>query len=220
MARDLFISRGLSAATIDMLARATRSLCDISDDKQFDIIHFLEVDVLRIMPDFYLFIEADDLMGGSKAFVTEDSKGIVVSESVYNDACGGLFYARKILAHEFGHILLHHNRNLETKHFSYNGYKNQLSCIDTFNSSEWQADTFALLLLIPASEFEKTRSIDCLIRQYKMSAKQATFVSSRLESIRTRPNTYNRRIADIIIGEMIKFRKNRTNVADLQYSLF
>ncbi|TAY98407.1 ImmA/IrrE family metallo-endopeptidase [Rhizobium leguminosarum] len=217
MARDLYISKGLSAATIEGIAKATRSLCDISEDEDFDILHFLEVDILRIFPDFYLFVEEDFHMDGSQAFVTEDSTGIVVAESVYNDARAGLFYARKILAHEFGHVLLHHNRGYETKHSTRLGYVKQLAKMDTFNSAEWQADTYAILLLLPT----KHRWSEAELRQkYKISVNQAKFVASRIESIRRRSDTYSRE--DVIsVLETIKYSCNvRAEKPEYQYSFF
>ncbi|KAA3529099.1 ImmA/IrrE family metallo-endopeptidase [Agrobacterium tumefaciens] len=186
MARDLFIGTGLSATNVNALAKATRNICDLSDDESFDIIKFLEIDVLRLIPDFYLFIEDDEAMMGSKAFVTEDSKGIVVAESVYNDAVGGFFYARKILAHEFGHVLLHHDKGFETKHFTLSGYKEQIRGVEAFHSAEWQADTFAILLLIPSSQVNAKTTEAEFGKKYKMSPKQSAFILNRLKSFRKR----------------------------------
>ncbi|MBY3154337.1 ImmA/IrrE family metallo-endopeptidase [Rhizobium laguerreae] len=217
MPRDLFISKGLSAATIEGIAKATRSLCDISEDEDFDILHFLEVDILRVFPEFYLFVEEDFRMDGSQAFVTEDSTGIVVAESVYNDARAGFFYARKILAHEFGHVLLHHNRGFETKHSTRSPYTKQLRKMDTFNSAEWQADTYAILLLIPTKN--SYSAID-LRQKYKISAKQADFIASRLASIRRRSDVYCREDVQSVI-DAIKWNINIVDTnSDEQYSLF
>lgn len=216
MPRDLFISRGLSAATIEGVARATRTLCDIGENQDFDILRFLEVDILRILPDFYLFVEDDFRMDGSQAFVTEDSSGIVVAESVYNDAHAGMFYARKILAHEFGHVLLHHQRGYETKHSTRSGYTKQLSNMDTFNSAEWQADTYAILLLVPTT---KAISPEELCRRYKMSAKQARFISSRIATIRRSSDAYNRKDAQEILGSLRKAHRTPAE-SGTQYSLF
>ncbi|ANM16726.1 hypothetical protein AMK06_CH01817 [Rhizobium sp. N541] len=217
MPRDLFISKGLSAATIEGIAKATRSLCDISEDVDFDILHFLEVDILRVFPEFYLFVEEDSRMDGSQAFVTEDSTGIVVAESVYNDARAGFFYARKILAHEFGHVLLHHNRGYETKHSTRSPYTKQLRKMDTFNSAEWQADTYAILLLIPT---KKCCSASELRQKYRISARQADFIASRLESIRKRSDVYSREDVQGVINA-IKWSKNIISTNNEgQYSLF
>lgn len=219
MARDLFINRSLSAATITALADATRSICDIGDREDFDIIRFLEIDVNRIIPDFYLFIEKDVDMNGSKAFVTEDSRGIVVAESVYNDACGGLYYARKILAHEFGHVLLHHNRDFETKHFTHSGYKKQIRDMEHFHSAEWQADTFAIVLLIHPNQISSSTRVSEFSAQYKMSLKQAEFILKRLNSIRMRSVDYDRRKANQVIKDLISKRPMRQAAQD-QLSLF
>jgi hypothetical protein len=202
MARDLFISTGLSATTVNALAKATRSICDLSDNQHLDIIKFLEIDVLRIIPDFYLFIEDDGAMSGSKAFVTEDSKGIVVAESVYNDAVGGLFYARKILAHEFGHVLLHHNKGFETKHFTFDGYKKQIRDTEHFHSAEWQADTFAILLLIPLSQIDGSTPETEISKKHKMSPRQAAFVLNRLKSIRKRRNVFDVSVVNKLINSI------------------
>ncbi len=209
MARDLFVSKGLSAATINALAKATRSLCDISDDQHFDVIKFLEIDIIRLIPDFYLFIENDNEMMGSKAFVTKDSKGIVVAESVYNDAVGGLFYARKILAHEFGHVLLHHNKDFETKHFTLNGYQKQIRDMEHFHSAEWQADTFAIFLLVPPSQISAATTEYDFGRQHSMSPKQSSFILTRLKNLRKRTNTPDTRC----VSEFLKLRVNKEKCA-------
>ncbi|WP_168800915.1 ImmA/IrrE family metallo-endopeptidase [Peteryoungia ipomoeae] len=219
MPRDIYIGRGLSASTLTALASATRSLCDIGDREDFDIIRFLEVEINKIIPDFYLFIEADAAMNGSKAFVTEDSNGIVVAETVYNDACGGLYYARKILAHEFGHVLLHHKRGNETKHFSLNGYKKQIKGMEVYHSAEWQADTFAIVLLIsPNQVSSRTRPSDLCIR-YKMSPKQAEFILKRLNNIRLGGPDYDRSAAKAVLSELIAKRSSQPATGN-QLSLF
>lgn len=219
MAQDLFISQALSTSTIRSLAKATRSYCDISDDENFDIIKFLEVDVLRLIPDFYLFIEDDSHMGGSKAFVTEDSKGIVVAESVYNDAAGGLFYARKILAHEFGHVLLHHNKDFETKHFTFNGYKKQFQKMELFHSSEWQADTFAIVLLISPSLIDANTTADDFGRQNQMSRKQSEFVLNRLKNFRKRENRPDIGLVNKIIESRLHKKAHKVQ-DEPQFSFF
>ncbi|MCZ7449470.1 ImmA/IrrE family metallo-endopeptidase [Agrobacterium rhizogenes] len=220
MARDIFISTGLSATTVNALAKATRSICDISDDQHLDIIKFLEIDVLRIIPDFYLFIENDDAMSGSKAFVTEDSKCIVVAESVYNDAVGGLFYARKILAHEFGHVLLHHNKGFETKHFTFDGYKKQIRDTENFHSAEWQADTFAILLLIPLSQIDGSTPETEISKKYNMSPRQAAFVLNRLKSIRRRGNIFDVRAVNKLIKSIYKKSPLLAPEGEAQLSFF
>lgn len=219
MARDLYISRGLSAVTITAIAKATRSLCDIGDRENFDIIRFLECEIYRIIPDFYLFIERDCEMNGSKAFTTEDSLGIVVAESVYNDACNGLFYAKKILAHEFGHILLHHNKGFETKHFTLNGYKKQIKGTETYHSAEWQADTFAIVLLIHPSQVCPSTDRRAFEEKYRISRRQSEFVLSRLNSLRMRGQDYDRvAVRDVIKSLMSKRPQSILPIG--QYELF
>ncbi|MGX5666187.1 ImmA/IrrE family metallo-endopeptidase [Rhizobium daejeonense] len=219
MARDLYISRALSAATIANLAKATRTLCDLSDNDDFDIVRFLESGIYKIVPDFYLFIESDEKMNGSKAFVTSDSLGIVVAESVYNDACSGLFYAKKILAHEFGHVLLHHNRNFETKHFTHNGYTKQISNTEEFHSAEWQADTFAITLIIQPNQVKSDTTIEKFSKKYNMSKKQADFVINRLNSIRRRGGSSDRTAVKTVIDEFLVKRKAQ-QTKPRQLSLF
>ena len=103
MSTDLYWKNRIGSCGIAGLAKATRSLVDLSGDEEFDIVKFLEVEILKIVPDFYLFIEDDSEMGGAKAFTTPDSKGIVVAESVYNDACHGYFYGLSLLL-RFNHM--------------------------------------------------------------------------------------------------------------------
>ncbi|WP_296070075.1 ImmA/IrrE family metallo-endopeptidase [uncultured Agrobacterium sp.] len=219
MARDLFIKTSLSATTVNTLAKATRNICDLSDDQNFDIVRFLEIDVLRLIPDFYLFIEDDEAMMGSKAFVTENSKGIVVAESVYNDAVGGLFYARKILAHEFGHVLLHHNKGFETKHYTLSTYQKQIQKMEAFHSAEWQADTFAILLLIPPSQITAETTEADFSKKHKMSIRQSSFILSRLKSFRKREKVPDVCSATKIIDSLLQ-KNSHQSKNQVQISFF
>lgn len=217
MARDLYISQGLSASTINSLAQATRNYCDISDNENFDIIRFLEVDILRLIPEFYLFIEDDNAMNGSKAFVTEDSNGIVVAESVYNDAVGGLFYARKILAHEFGHVLLHYNKGFETKHSTFEGYEKQIKNTEVFHSAEWQAETFAIMLLISPILIDATTKEDDFRKRFGTSPKLSSYVLNRLKSFRKREKTPDMKAVHRILSGRVS---QRPITEGAQFSLF
>lgn len=220
MARDLYCSRAISAASLSRLSQATRSLCDLSDHDDFDIIQFLEFGIYRIIPDFYLFIERDENMNGSKAFVTEDSLGIVVSESVYNDACGNLFYAKKILAHEFGHVLLHNNRHFETKHFTFETYEKQLKKTEAFHSMEWQADIFGICLIVPPSNLGYIKDLRSFSKKYKMSERQAQYIIKKLNSIRLAKSSANNKIVQDIIRELMAKKPNINREMQQQLNLF
>lgn len=183
MKRDIYTGKSVGADTVAGLVRATRTLADISDNPEFDVVRFLECDVQKIMPGFCLFIESDDNMDGAKAFVTEESDAIVVSESVYNDACAGYFYARKILAHEFGHVLIHHT-SITRKHFSYEAYEKDRKYMRSNSGSEWQAETFALILLVPFEEVYRGALRKSFVSANRVSSRMAEYVQSRVASIK------------------------------------
>lgn len=192
MTVDFRVRNGAKKAEIANLARATKSLVDLSDHENFDIIKFLETDIYRIIPEFYLFIEEDEFMDGSKAFTTEDSKSIVVSQSVYNDACAGYFYARKILAHEFGHVLLHHDIVGTRKNFSYTNYEKQSKYMAVFEGAEWQAEMFAILLLVPEAAVQHGKLSKKFSQENKISMRMTSYIEAKVSSYKKSAKSFDR----------------------------
>ena len=215
------------------LAKATKQFAGTAGSQDFDIVRFLEVDAPRIFPGFYLFIERDEEMGGSKSFVTEDSRAIVVAESVYNDACAGLFYAKKVLSHELGHLLLHHTETSHTKHFKYAPYQKQKRYMTATHSAEWQAETFAVLLLVPLEEVSRGRLEPAFQERHRISNRMSEYVAKRVASVKRNDACEDKWGAQIIVRSMATHvericradiqgvdQASASNVGEIQRSLF
>lgn len=80
-----------------------------------------------------------------RAFVTFDPVTLHIDQQVWNDADLGKPYARHIIAHEVGHIVLHDEFAVA---FS-DEKAAQLVYIQNEESAEWQANKFADLFLAP-----------------------------------------------------------------------
>lgn len=203
MATDLYWKNRIGRGGIAGLAKATRSLVDLSENEEFDVIRFLEVDIIKIVPEFYLYIEDDAEMGGVKAFTTPDSKGIVVAESVYNDACHGYFYARKILAHEFGHVLLHHEIENTAKHFEFACYDKQNKHMNPNDSAESQAEIFGILLLIPEQFVCNGKIDERFKKKNRISERMADYVARKISSLKKSGKYFDQAETQKVIDSLV-----------------
>jgi len=80
-------------------------------------------------------------MGACHGLSYPDARRILIREDVYQGARNGLGRDRFTVAHELGHLVLHHNLGLARAMPSANQ-------IQPFRSSEWQANCFAGELLV------------------------------------------------------------------------
>ena len=178
---------------LDIARRALkfRDYLGISEKLFVDIIDILEFRVKEFIPDFKLIVRRD-LELDKTAEVREDPPRIFVRETIYDAACEGDSEARRILAHELGHLLLHYEIE-GPKHRSLEGYKPQFEGITSLDSTEDQADVYARNLLVPPSlAFEYRHDIDQLSRIAgvpKNTAKAAATISRRQEMLKVRHRT-------------------------------
>ncbi|MGL4261988.1 MAG: ImmA/IrrE family metallo-endopeptidase [Afipia sp.] len=89
------------------------------------------------------FCSYEDLPEG--ACVTFNPLTLHIVEQIWRDASLGKFYARRIVAHEIGHIVLHDDTAVA---FS-NEKSAQLNFVEDQESCEWQANVFADYFLVP-----------------------------------------------------------------------
>lgn len=92
-------------------------------------------------PLFDLEIVPDDKLPGEYARYTPGNNTMAIRESVYIRAAKENPRDRFTLAHEFGHYLMH-------RHQAYS-FARQQSDIPAYQDPEWQANTFASMLLMP-----------------------------------------------------------------------
>ncbi|TQF28596.1 ImmA/IrrE family metallo-endopeptidase [Bradyrhizobium sp. UNPA324] len=145
MARDYRV-RIRSREDIAEIAMAWWSLAR-SGQHSFNICKF----VLNVLPDYIkgkgkLVVEFyDQSLGDSQAYVTFGPLTLHVDRKIWNAADRGEPYARYIVAHEVGHLVLHDQHAVA---FSEEEAA-LLNYVQNEESAEWQAHVFAALFLVP-----------------------------------------------------------------------
>lgn len=122
---------------------------------------------------FEILDDNDPSMVDKWAYTTPDNKCIYIKNSVYNNACQHHPQSRFTIAHELGHLLLGHKLDIV---FARQNGNTKIPC---FRDSEWQADTFAAELLMPA-ELAKGLCAEEIERQFGVSASAAVARGDRL----------------------------------------
>lgn len=196
-----------------------------AENNEIDIIRYLEVDLPRIFPGLYVYIEDDVTMGARRAFISENPLGIVVSESIYDAAANKSSFAVEILMHEVGHLFLHHKYAALGLNSAAGTYINQIEKTPAFNSAEWQATVFALCFLYPYSICHKYKTALEIKKTYGLSEKQAQRVKRHLDRLKIRRNEYISSIdgkwVRAVISDLPKIKTTERSADQLgQLSLF
>lgn len=135
-----------SKATLEKAANHVRGLID-SDNLFFPIVPLLEAlsspsEDGNVVVNMY--VQPDSEMPSEYAFFSPSDNTLHIRESVYEGACNNNGRDRFTLAHELGHILLHGVEGIE--------YPRSGQAIPAYRDPEWQANTFASMLLMPRSK--------------------------------------------------------------------
>lgn len=149
MPRDHYVG-SRSERSIAQIAQQLRDTRYSRNAHTFNIVEFVEQTLpgqlrgfkrgkLRIQFYERSFKEDDP------AYVTFDPLTLHADTGVWADARFGEGYAREIIGHEIGHVVLHDH---SAKAFS-NDKSAQLRFADDLQSAEWQANTFADHFLVP-----------------------------------------------------------------------
>lgn len=121
-----------------------RAAIGMNDVLYFPIMKFLELIIPQFIdPDFYVEPVDDSLLPGRMAETIPEKHLIRVRISVYDAACKGHTWARKIMAHELGHYVYH-----DATHIAYASVEPGSQLPKEF-MPEYQADVFANELLAP-----------------------------------------------------------------------
>lgn len=120
-----------------------REIMGLNSDFYFPIMEFLELVMPQVEPAFYIEAVEDEYLPGRMAETIPENHLIRVRTSVYDAACKGHTWARKIMAHELGHYIYH-----DAKHIAY-ACAEPGSQIPKEFMPEYQADVFANELLAP-----------------------------------------------------------------------
>ncbi len=132
-----------SRKEIREIASMVRTIEGSVDSLYFDILHFMEVTLPKIIPRYEFCIESIEEMGNAQGLTYPD-KGIVkIREDVYNRAVAGNGRDRLTIAHELFHLLRH-----DYSHITFARVSNK-SNIKIYEDPEWQADAFGGELLVP-----------------------------------------------------------------------
>lgn len=120
-----------------------RLILGLKDTMCFPIMEVLEWILPKIYPRFYVEPVPDEILIGIYAETIPEQHTIRVKQSVYDAACRGLPWARKIMAHELAHYIYH-----DSNHVAYAKAIPGKRIPKQF-SPEYQADVFASELLAP-----------------------------------------------------------------------
>ncbi len=130
----------LSRAQIREIARQVRGTLAWTEP-WFPVTQYLEL-YSCIDGEFVYDIREADEMGDNHGITFPDQKLMLLREDVYEGAVDGNGRDRLTVAHEFGHLHMHHSLGMARKF--------EQSDIPAFINSEWQANCFGGELLVSA----------------------------------------------------------------------
>ena len=130
----------LSRAKIRKFAKILRRAYDISTNVKFPTIEFLEFGLKSLGFDYDICDKSE--LENCYAKTIPEEKVVKIREDVYIRATQGNPRDIFTILHEIGHVIFHNNRTIE---FARNEEK-----IPIYMDPEWQANTFAAEVLVPA----------------------------------------------------------------------
>ncbi|MCF6114057.1 ImmA/IrrE family metallo-endopeptidase [Mesorhizobium muleiense] len=186
---DVFVSKAASANKIRILAEWVRTEFSVHENRAFDVIRFIELDLPKIFSGLHTYIEADEKMGPVRAFISTEPLGLVVSESIYEGASNGCMFSAEIILHEVGHLFLHHKYAALGLNSASGHYEERVKDSGLAHSAEWQATMFALCFLYPFSTLKKIQMASDVSKLYKINQKQANRVLKHVSRLKIRLNS-------------------------------
>ena len=155
------MSNNSSAMAVPMSRKDLRAItwhlrCRLGLNKElyFPIIHFLELILPKIDPDFSLEILTKKEMGDCHGKSCPEEHKIYLRDDVYDGVCIDNGRDRFTVAHEAGHYLLHGAGKVKYARM------NSGIIIPAYMNPEWQANTFAAELLAPPHLIKNMDYID------------------------------------------------------------
>jgi len=122
-----------------------REIMGLKNIFYFPIMDFLEKVMPLVDSGFYVEPVEDEVLAGRMAETIPEQHLIRAKSSVYDAACNGHPWARKIMAHELGHYIYH-----DAEHVAY-AYPDIGEHIPKCFLPEYQAEVFAAELLAPVN---------------------------------------------------------------------
>ena len=132
-----------SRMDIRQMAFNVRRIEGSQDKLFFDIVHFMDVTLPNIVPDYTLEIAEKNEMGNALGLTYPDKALVKIRADVYDGAIRGNGRDRLTMAHELFHLLQHDESNIAFARADSN------EAIKMYEDPEWQADAFGGELLIP-----------------------------------------------------------------------
>lgn len=160
------IAQPLSRNDIRGMARFIRKVANSENDRYFDIVKFLDIDLPKIDPDFSLIIEDEKILGECHGLTYPDRNEIHIRSDVYERAYHDSGRDRLTMAHELFHLLQHTKENVSYARVG------RRAKVEAFRDPEWQADAFGGELLVPY-HLVKGLSQSEIMEECKVSASAA-----------------------------------------------
>ena len=131
-----------------------------------DLLRFVENEISdKIDESFNFIVCTEDEMKSNYGTTYLNENAICIREDVYYRAYEGNSRDLFTIAHELGHLFLHSNQNVKLARSS--------SEVKIYEDPEWQANTFAAELLMPAKLITKEDSPFSLMKRFGVSYKAA-----------------------------------------------
>lgn len=140
-----FRADATSRQNIRKLVMSIRQTCKLENDLYFPILRFVENVLPSIFDDFTFEVLPAKEMGECHGQTFPDEHIIRIRSDVYEGAADGIGRDRLTIAHEVGHLLLHHTESISFCRLS----KNQK--LPAYEDPEWQANCFGGELLAPST---------------------------------------------------------------------
>lgn len=185
MAIDHYDANGLTHEELAGLAIRIRGEFEILTAEYVDIISILEFKFPELFPGFRLHVVRDSEVD-FRAEADVPGNRIVVRQFVYDSACDGDADSRFTLAHEMAHFLLHKRFGTKLQQ-TILGYTDQVKNLSFKESTESQADAFAMHFLVHPVYAYKYRNDVVMLCQLTgcriNDAYKASVISKRQEMI-------------------------------------
>lgn len=144
----------MSYRAIGDMAYKLRELCGVQDTYYFPIVEFIEWILGNPETGIDIYYATKEEMENAYGITNTGNNSMTIREDVYIRAAQGNARDRFTLCHEVGHYFLHRPESIGMAR----------GAIPKYRQPEWQANTFAALLLAPyklVQGMDYTEIADC-----------------------------------------------------------
>lgn len=138
-----YIATPLSRNKIRNITYQLRKIVGLENELYLPVLPLIEIVLPKSIEGFdYQIVENHELPSQYALAIPEENQ-LLIREDVYERAYTGVARDRFTIAHEIGHLILHTDNRITLARNSSGGIK-------PYENPEWQANTFAGELLVPA----------------------------------------------------------------------